>query len=309
MNKFISDEQILKALLAYNSTKAAAESVGLSVRQFCSRKAAIPNAPKYNRETKSFIKREGLGRIETTMQDGKILVFSDAHFQPDQESTAYRALLLFIKQFRPEIIVCNGDAFDGNSVSRHPKVQWGKSPSVKEEIDAVKEALGQIEMLSKGKLVWCLGNHDARFEGHLIAHAGEQYEGIHGFALKDHFPRWMPCWSLWVNDIVIKHRYKNGIHATHNNLTSGKHMITGHLHSQKVTPFTDYNGTRYGVDSGCLAPCFAEQFLYAEDNPRNWRSGFALLTVKDGKLIMPELCMVVDEDEGLVEFRGDRIKV
>jgi hypothetical protein len=48
-----------------------------------------------------------------------------------------------------------------------------------------------------------------------------------------------------------KHRMKGGIHAAHNNtLHAGTTMVTGHLHSVKVTPFSDYNGTRWDVDTG-----------------------------------------------------------
>jgi hypothetical protein len=80
-------------------------------------------------------------------------------------------------------------------------------------------------------------------------------------------------------------------------------MVTNHLHSQKVTPYTDYNGDRWGVDTGTLAEPFGPQFQdYCEDNPVNWRSGFAMLTFERGRLLQPELIRVVEE--GVVDFRG-----
>ena len=51
------------------------------------------------------------------------------------------------------------------------------------------------------------------------------------------------------------------------------------------------------------------QFIYAENNPLNWRSGFAVLTFNNGKLMPPELAEVVDEDKGLYYFRGQVMKV
>jgi hypothetical protein len=48
-------------------------------------------------------------------------------------------------------------------------------------------------------------------------------------------------------------------------------------------------------------------FEYAEDNPKNWRSGFAVLTFWQGKLMPPELCEVISE--GIVYFRGQIIEV
>lgn len=148
-----------------------------------------------------------------------------------------------------------------------------------------------------------------RFETRLATQAPE-FAKVHGVHLKDHFDLWRPAWSCWINDdVVVKHRYKGGIHATHNNtVTAGKHIVTGHLHSAKVTPWTDLNGTRYGVDTGCMADIYAPQFTdYLEDGPRNWRSAFALLTFRGGRLMQPELVLAWDENH--VEFRGEVIKV
>ena len=173
--------------------------------------------------------------------------------------------------------------------------------------------------------VWCLrvdhGNFMVRHNGvayftgnsryeNKLAQTAPEYEGVKGFTLKDHFPEWIPCWSCWpTDDVVIKHRYKGGIHATHQNTQSaGKNVITGHLHSLKVTPFSDYNGTRFGVDTGTLADPGGPQFIdYMEDNPANWRSGFIILTFNEGRLLWPEI--VSRFDEGVIDFRGELINV
>ncbi len=121
---------------------------------------------------------------------------------------------------------------------------------------------------------------------------------------------WEPCWSVFINEsVVVKHRFKGGMHAPHNNtLWAGRTVITGHLHSAKVHPITDYNGTRWGVDTGCLAAADAKAFLdYTEDNPKNWISSFCVLTFRDGRLLPPELVTVWDEKQ--VTFRGELIKV
>ena len=107
---------------------------------------------------------------------------------------------------------------------------------------------------------------------------------------------------------IIKHRYKSGVHATHNNtVNAGISIVTGHLHSLKVTPFADYNGNRYGVDTGTLAEPYGPQFDYGEGNPLNHRSGFAVLTFKDGKLLWPELVHKWSDTQ--VEFRGKVINL
>jgi len=46
-----------------------------------------------------------------------------------------------------------------------------------------------------------------------------------------------------------------------------------------------------------------------EAAPRNWRSGFAVFTFVEGKLIPPELVTVWDEEAGTITFRGQIIRV
>lgn len=254
--------------------------------------------------------REHKPRLHAEIRNGTVLVFSDAHFWPGIRSAAFRALVMFAENMKPAAIVCNGDAFDGASISRWPRIGWDAKPSVKEEIKACTERLTEIEdAAGKARLFWPLGNHDARFETRL-AQVAPEFEGLNGFHLKDKFPKWAPCWSLFVNGCtVIKHRFKGGIHATHNNtLWAGRTIVTGHLHSLKVTPFTDYAGTRWGVDTGTLADPNGDQFVdYSEDNPKNHRSGFAVLTYHNGSLLMPELARVVDDSS--VDFRGQIVRV
>lgn len=253
-------------------------------------------------------------RLDLGILNGTILVFSDAHFWPGIRTTAFDGLLWAIRELKPQAVINNGDAFDGASISRHPRIGWDSTPSVIEELKACDAALGEIEENARlarhnARLVWCLGNHDARFENRLAANA-PQYEHVRGFSLKDHFPAWEPCWAVWNGpNTVIKHRLSGGVHATHNNtVKAGVSIVTGHLHSLKVTPFDDYNGTRYGVDTGTLADPLGPQFEnYLEHGPTNWRSGFAVLTFVDGQLLFPEVVKVHDEKR--IQFRGKLIEV
>lgn len=250
-------------------------------------------------------------RLHFEVYDGVVIVGSDAHIWPGPMSTAMRAFVKFCKDMSPKVAVMNGDVMDFPQVSRHPPIGWESHPTVAEEIEAAQDKLHKIELATPKscKLVWTLGNHDARFETRLATVAPE-YARMNGFHLKDHFPAWQACWSAWVNnDVVIKHRWKGGINAPRaNTLNAGKSIVTGHLHSSKVIPLTDYNATRYGVDTGCLADPDHPAFLdYTEDNAKDWRSGFAVLTFHKGKLLMPELVQVWDSDH--VQFRGQVIKV
>lgn len=313
----LTDEQFIAEWGKHKSAQYMAKAIGQDPRVVQNRRKAIEG--RYKITLESFDRRPHYKYIDTrtdgarfplTVDDGAVIVFSDAHFWPGVRTTAFKGLLYFIEMLKPKAIVCNGDAFDGASISRHPRIGWDKKPSVVEEIKACQDRLGEIEAAAgKAKLVWPIGNHDARFESFLAANA-PQMEKVPGFTLKDHFPAWVPCWSTWINEqVVIKHRARGGVHATHNNtVNSGKTIVTGHLHSLKVTPFDDYNGTRWGVDTGTLAEADGPQFVdYMEDGFRNWRSGFSVLTFRNRELLWPELAHVYAD--GLMDFRGHLIDV
>ena len=245
------------------------------------------------------------GRRHIDIQNGHVLIGSDAHYYPGIVSTAHRAFVQMCRDINPTAVIMNGDIFDGARVSRHARIGWDNKPTVKQELETVDTRLAEVrEAAGTKNLYWTLGNHDARFETFLAA-AAPEFEGVQGFTLKDRYPEWAPCWSVWISDnTVVKHRFKSGIHAPHNNtMWAGKSMVTGHLHSLKVQPISDYNGTRYGVDCGTLAQPYGPQFNdYCEDSPVSWRSGFVLLTYHKGKLLWPQVIAVHDEENGEVEM-------
>ena len=317
---YLTDDQFIAEWKKIGSPQRFAEKHKLDVRSVYNRRRSIesrlgvklptvpasaPPAPMKKLEQVIGNARRGI-----TMEKGRVVVFSDAHFWPDDYTTAYKALLMIIKEFKPKVVVANGDVFDGSQNSRHPRIGWTHSPTVKEELEACQDFMGNIQKAAVGaELIWTMGNHDARFETFLAAQA-PQYEGVSGFTLKDHFPHWQPCWSYWVNeDTCIKHRWKGGFGAGRANaLNAGVNMVTGHTHNLAVQPLTDYNGTRYGVQTGTLADPNGGQFLhYTEDGPKDWRSGFALLSWERGRLMLPELVQVFDDEN--IEFRGCLTKV
>ena len=253
-------------------------------------------------------------RLPINLENGIALIASDCHYWPDVITSAHRGFVELCKRLNPKLVILNGDAFDAARAGRHPRIGWEESPTLKQEREAVLDRTHEIIQASKSaKHIWTLGNHDLRYESKLSANVPEM-EGLPNTTLADLFPLWEFVVSAWINDdVVVKHRFKGGIHATHNNtLYAGKSIVTGHLHSLKVTPFSDYNGTRWGIDTGTMADPASNteggpQFHYNEDNPQNHRSGFIVLTFKDGELLWPEICHAVDENH--VSFRGELIKV
>ena len=250
--------------------------------------------------------QEHPGRHTLEIENGVILVAGDAHYWPGIVTTAHRALVKACKEMKPRAIIMNGDIFDGASVSRHAPIGWEQRPSVVQELEACRDRLGEIEQAA-GKIekIWPLGNHDARFETRLATVAPE-YAKVHGVHLKDHFAFWQSCWSCWINDghVVVKHRYKGGVHATRNNvLNAGTNIVTNHLHQGKATPISNYKGTFWGVDTGTLCePPWYQAIDYLEDSPPDWRSSFVVLTFHNGEMLTPEF--VYRHSDGYVQFRG-----
>ena len=248
--------------------------------------------------------KDYISRATAEINNGTICVASDAHYWDNEPSVAHQAFVKVIKKLNPAMVIMNGDVFDGATVSRYPRQHWGsKHPTVKQELEAVRDRLHEIEKAAKNaKLVWTLGNHDQRWESKLVASVPE-FEGVVGFTLKEHFPRWLHCMSLMVNEnIMIKHRYRTSVHATYlNTLHAGVSIVTGHLHRLQATMFADYKGTRFGIDTGTLGEVDGDHMGYGEDNPKNHCSGFAVLTIKDGELLYPEFCFV---NKDVAYFRG-----
>ena len=249
------------------------------------------------------------GEMHDTVADGVVLVASDCHYWPNIVTVAHEAFCRLAKSLKPAMVVLNGDILDGARISRHPRIMWEQQPQLKDEIHAVQDRCAEIERAAgKAKLVRTIGNHDARFENYLSGRVSE-VEGMPGSTLLDYLPKWRAGWALHLNArtdgwTCIRHRpVVGGIHAAINStLKAGVSYVHGHLHQLKVTPWADYRGRRYGVDTGTMADVGGPQFTYVEAGPLNWASGFAVLTFRDGRLLPPELVVV---DGGTAWFRGE----
>lgn len=312
-----TDDQFMALFDKMGATKLSVK-LGVNERSVYARRRRLET--KYSEHlaapTKAALEAKYPHRLQHELKNGTVLIGSDFHIWPGQESTALRAFKKFADDVRPSVVILNGDVLDFPLIGRHAPIMWETAPEPYQEIEAAQDHLHDIAKAAKrARKAWCLGNHDARFESNLANNAA-RYRNIKGVHLSDHFGLWEKCWSVCINEPVrggatmVKHKPKGGgmNAARASALNSGMSFVHGHLHSQKVMPITDYNGDRYGVDGGCIADPSYKQFVnYTEDAPLDWRSGFCLLTYKDGRLLMPELVSVWSDNA--VQFRGEVIKV
>lgn len=317
-----SDAEFMELWNTHGGAGAVARALGVTIRGVYARRRAIEKGTNIRMDAKArpataaYYKQlspeEHKANHHLGIENGVVIVFSDAHFRRGLRTTANKALLKFIRNLKPRAVICGGDAFDGASISRHPRIGWEHQPSVIEELKACQERLEEIREISPAATphVWTLGNHCARFNTRLAANAPE-FAGVNGFQLKDHFPDWIPSWCCWINDdTIVSHRWKGGVHATFRNaVESGVNIITGHLHALKWNPFTDFKGIpRYGVDAGTLAEPLGPQFInYLEGKRPNWNSGFVVLTFHKGRMLMPQIVQKWSETH--VEYCGQLIDV
>jgi hypothetical protein len=311
--KKFSDEEIIAAMKKFGSSKLAAEHIGISVRALCHRKAKIQEQygvvlPAYSAKQHTVANTyipDNRRVIQHTVDNGHVFIASDCHYWPGEETVAHKAFVKLLTEFKSKTVILNGDVFDGARISRHAALMGTNPPTPKQEIEACQDRLDEIAKASKNAIkLWSYGNHDLRLFNFVAQHSPELSEFSDLFS---YFPGWHTGWRIDINNsVVIKHRWHNGQHATYNNvLKAGKSIVTGHLHKLMVTPWSDYNpGRRYGVDTGTLAEPTGDQFVYLEENPVNWCSGFAVLTFENGKLLPPELCEVIN---GVAYFRGQRV--
>jgi hypothetical protein len=264
---------------------------------------------------------------QLTISDGIVVVSGDWHCYYAEwklkPPTAYRALLKFLKgeignlNHPIKANIVNGDFLNAAQIHRHAPITWeNHGGSFKQEMELTQDMMGNVEEVCAKHRIQrraTIGNHDIRVMAHLAAKVPE-WAGMPNTTLMEYFPNWNLSWSVNVNDnILIKHRWGGGQYAPAINATkSGKSCITGHLHRAAVYPVRDANGLRWGADHGCVASIHSAAFSnYTESTAAyTWTSGFAVLTIgKDKRLLAPELLTVVDEVNGLINFRGEIVKV
>jgi hypothetical protein len=195
MPRTATEQQFLEAWARLQSPSKVSKELGICIRSVHERRGRIErkhgivlktvgdNRDKNDPATKKRRSIEELSEkrfthLEKTtsaaVEDGTVVVFSDAHYWPGDPSAAHLALLALLKKLKPRLVVANGDLFDGARVSRHPRMGWESRPSVQEEVEAVCLRMREVEKAAgEALLIRTLGNHDSRFETYIAANDHE----------------------------------------------------------------------------------------------------------------------------------------
>lgn len=315
--KKLSDDDFIKVWRKTGSPHLVSQSTGLSIRAVYQRRLrlmerGVPLATISKDVHQTETTYSPLSKFERRrtfeIKNGTVVVFSDPHWLPDHSPIAHDALETVVKQLKPQLVVCGGDALDGDMISRWDPTRGHRQRfSVREELDCMVEHFDSLRKVSgKAQFAWTLGNHDARLSRYIAVHADKILD-LPYTRLEDWVPHWPLSWTVEINQgrhgfTVIRHRNQAGmLHLQA--VKAGCHYVHGHLHKLNVHTQATFSGYRYSVDTGSLADPESEGFDYMEGGA-NHAQGFAVLTFKDWKLMPPELCVVVD---GQAWFRGSPV--
>jgi len=200
--KKISDESIIEALKRLGSPAHVAKELGMDVTNVYKRRSVIQknlgiSLPSFNAKQESVVKTiipENRRIIQHEVQDGMVFVASDCHYWPGEVTTAHRAFVTLLKEFKPKTIILNGDVFDGSRISRHEPLMGTNPPTPKQEIEACQDRLDEIRNASKNaRCLWTFGNHDVRLHRYIAINAPElsDFQGLF-----DYFPGWHTGWRV-----------------------------------------------------------------------------------------------------------------
>ena len=159
----ISDLEFITLFdMCNRNPQTMSKSIGMSVRNIQNRRDALE--ARYQEEMKTHTLYDMVGtkpeRLNLGIENGTVIVFSDAHFWPGIRTTAFRGLIWAIQNLENiKAVINNGDAFDGASISRFPRIGWDSTPTLIAELKACEIALGEIEdeakkVNHKMKLIW-----------------------------------------------------------------------------------------------------------------------------------------------------------
>lgn len=280
MKKRHDIERIVKVLEEIHHH--ATNKTGVNGRQVCDKYGVNYNTmDKWRGKGLDYYKKL-LMHLEGGAQIGKpkystTLAIPDLHC-PFHHQDALEFLKAVRNRFKPTTVVCLGDEIDAHALSRYPKDPDGMAAG--EEVSKAREALYPFYKEFPEVLV-CESNHTVR--GHKIAFGS----GIPSAFLRTieqilNVPDgWKYANKHEVDGVLYIHgdSGKSGCYAHVNYMRAFKQSIViGHIHSYAGV---NYEGTLFGMNSGCLIDSDAYCFKYAKNMPIPVNLGCGIII--DGK--------------------------
>jgi predicted MPP superfamily phosphohydrolase len=224
------------------------------------------------------------------MANKHLIVLPDPHIRAKaggEDKKSIAAVEKYIKDAKPDEIICIGDFMDFDCISDHNarnlRVVEGETVSADYEVG--NAVLDRWQKLCK-RVVLLEGNHDYRVERFIDAYprmAGS-LEVEKGLRLKERGIKWVRSWSKGEvyrvgNANFIHGLYVNDHHAKKTVEAFGVPVFYGHTHDIQLYSKTTAgdNKTIVGQSLGCL--CDYRQF-YMKGRPNRWQQAFGEFWVR-----------------------------
>lgn len=216
------------------------------------------------------------------IREKRIGILSDIHF-PYYDKEALNAAIAYLRKWKPDCILLNGDIIDAYSLSRFEKDP--RARSFKYELDMLRAFVIQLrDMFKNARIVMREGNHESRYESHILQRIPELVD-LELFS----FENVISAKELGIDvvgnkriimagklNIVHGHEFARGFVAPVNPargffMRAKSNVIGGHHHQVSYHQEQDLNGNIVGAwSTGCLCE------LHPKYMPiNNWSSGFA----------------------------------
>lgn len=219
----------------------------------------------------------------------RIGILSDIHL-PYYDEQALQAAIAYLKKWKPDTIILNGDIIDAYHLSRFEKDS--RNRSFKYELDMLKEFFNELKRIFKNvHIVFVCGNHESRYEKMILQRIPELVDlGLFSFE------NVIDARNLGIEVVSSKrlvmagklnighgHEMPVGIAAPVNPargffLKTKANFLGGHFHQHSSHMESDINGKQIGAwSTGCLCD------LHPSYMPINkWSHGFATVEVEKG---------------------------
>jgi hypothetical protein len=252
---------------------------------------------EYRRTAKTKTEWKGLSLPEPEKNDyskfvireSRIGILSDIHF-PYYDKDALNAAINYLRKWKPECILLNGDIIDMYSLSSFDKDP--RNRSFKYELDMLRAFIIQLrDLFPKARIVHKLGNHCERYEKLILQRVPELLD-LELFKIENV----ISAKELGVDVVQNKrmilagklnichgHEFARGFAAPVNPargffLKAKNNILGGHHHQISSHAEQDINGNVVGAwSTGCLCE------LHPKYMPiNNWSHGFATVEVDKG---------------------------
>lgn len=255
------------------------------------------------------------------MKAKKVLVYGDVHFPYHDEKALY-VLYEYMKDYKPDIVVINGDVADFYGIS-----QFDKNPdhfNLAEEIKLTREHFKEVREINKNAEIYYLGDNHCSGRLQKFIYKNPDLFGLEELKLEylfrfseygiKYIGTEVDYWKredgiLELGDTIVFHGDAK-INGAQTSKYSGqsakntmlyvlhKNVVMNHVHRLAIVLHTTTDRVIYGLEAGCLCRLIPNA---------NWQQGFVTFEIYKGKMVNPELHHInkgVLYDDGKIYKKG-----